>query len=59
MVRRRAKSTAWHLALPVVGALVAGCVLVEATALAQVIGTIWFGLGAVAFVFAGKGMRRA
>lgn len=59
VVRRRAQATAWHVALPVVGALVAGWVLVEATVLAQLIGVVWFGAGAVAFAVARKTVRLA
>ncbi|MEP7380342.1 MAG: APC family permease [Gemmatimonadota bacterium] len=57
VVRRRATSTAWHVALPVAGALVSGWVLIEASTLAQVVGAIWFGLGVIAFVLSGRTVR--
>lgn len=57
VVRRLAAATPWHVALPVAGALVSCWVLVEASALAQVVGAVWGALG-VAVVAAERGRGR-
>jgi len=59
VMRRRAASTVWHVALPVIGAAVSCWVLIEASRLAQLVGVIWFVLGGLAFALAGKRVRRA
>lgn len=57
VVRRLAAATPWHVALPVAGALVSCWVLVEASALALVVGAVWGALG-VAVVAAARGRGR-
>ena len=57
VVRRRATSSMAHVVIPVIGAAVTLWVLVEASALAQVIGAVWLGGGLFVLAIVRPGRR--